>query len=104
MTAAPSTPAVCPSPEAESVPATSRASSPPTVMPTVTPEPGEGDAAAEDADGAALDGNQVRVGHRDARSQPQGAADDLLHDLGRAAVDRLDPGVAPGLAIGYSSM
>ena len=39
ITAEPSTAAVCPRPDAVSVPATSRASRPPTVMPTVTPTP-----------------------------------------------------------------
>ena len=51
------------------MPATSRASSPPTVMPDGHAEPGEGDAPAEDADGAPLDGAGVDVrdrwrGHR----------------------------------------
>ena len=38
------------------------------------------------------------------RSDAEGTADDLLHDLGRAAEDGLDAGVEVGLAIGYSVM
>src|SRR5687767_4925246 len=106
MTAEPSTAAVCPSPAAVSVPATSRASSPPTVMPTVTPIPPSATAPLS----TPIVRRWTRATSTSARSsivttvslarsalQAHGPADDLLHDLGGATVDRLHARVLPGL-------
>ena len=99
MTAEPRTPAVCPRPAAVSVPATSRASRPPTVIPTVTPSPPRATAppSTPRVRRCTSAGSwPVRTSEAIAGSglQPHGAADDLLHDLVGAAVDGLHARVA----------